>query len=298
MHNQNWDDLRFFLALCREGSATGAGRALEVNHTTVARRIRALEDNLGTRLFDHSRNGYEMTQAAEDMYDHARRMEEITQAIDRDVFGQDTELKGPLKITLSHDVAERLLVPRLREFHDAYPCIDLDILTTTGLVDLAARQADIALRLTAKPPDYLIGREVLPMRHGVYGSPSYLKALDGPAKVILFRGNEEHPEWVRQHYPNAGVTMRVDDVGTMSAAVANGMGLARMPCYVGDAEPSIRRLDLKLTASTWGIWILSHVDLRSTARVRVAREFLIDVIEKQRALVLGDQSKYYEPSAV
>ena len=294
MHNQNWDDLRFFLALCREGSATGAGRALEVNHTTVARRIRALEDNLGTRLFDHSRNGYEMTQAAEDMYDHARRMEEITQAIDRDVFGQDTELKGPLKITLSHDVAERLLVPRLREFHDAYPCIDLDILTTTGLVDLAAREADIALRLTAKPPDYLIGREVLPMRHGVYGSPSYLKALDGQAKVILFRGNEEQPEWVRQHFPDAEVAMRVDDVGTMSLAVANGMGLARMPCYVGDTEPSIRRLDLELTSSTWGIWILSHVDLRSTARVRVAREFLIDVIEKQGDLVLGKRSKYFE----
>ncbi len=294
MHNQNWDDLRFFLALCREGSATGAGRALEVNHTTVARRIRALEDNLGTRLFDHSRNGYEMTQAAEDMYDHARRMEEITQAIDRDVFGQDTELKGPLKLTVAHDVAERLVIPRLREFHDAYPCIDLDILTTTGLVDLAAREADIALRLTAKPPDYLIGREVLPMRHGVYGSPSYLKALDGQAKVILFRGNEEQPEWVRQHFPDAEVAMRVDDVGTMSLAVANGMGLARMPCYVGDTESSIRRLDLKLTASTWGIWILSHVDLRSTARVRVAREFLINVIEEQRDLILGEKSQYFE----
>jgi DNA-binding transcriptional LysR family regulator len=294
MHNQNWDDLRFFLALCREGSATGAGRSLEVNHTTVARRIRALEDNLGTRLFDHSRNGYEMTQAAEDMYEHARRMEEITQAIDRDVFGQDTELKGPLKLTVAHDVAERLVVPRLREFHDAYPCIDLDILTTTGLVDLAAREADIALRLTDKPPDYLIGREVLPMRHGVYGSPNYLKALDGQATVILFRGNEEQPEWVRQHFPDADVAMRVDDVGTMSLAVANGMGLARMPCYVGDAEPSIRRLDLELSASTWGIWILSHVDLRSTARVRVAREFLIDVIEKQRELVLGEQSRYFE----
>jgi DNA-binding transcriptional LysR family regulator len=294
MHNDNWDDLRFFLALCREGSATGAGRSLGVNHTTVARRIRALEENLGTRLFDHSRNGYEMTQAAEDMYEHARRMEEITQAIDRDVFGQDAELKGPLKLTVAHDVAERLVIPRLCEFRDAYPCIDLDILTTTGLVDLAAREADIALRLTAKPPDYLIGREVLPMRHGVYGSPNYLKALDGQAKVILFRGSEEPPEWVRQHFPDAEIAMRVDDVSTMSLAVASGMGLARMPCYVGDTESSIRRLDLKLTPSTWGIWILSHVDLRSTARVRVAREFLIDVIEKQRDLVLGEQSRYFE----
>jgi len=294
MHNKNWDDLRFFLALCREGSATGAGRMLGVNHTTVARRIRALEDNLGTRLFDPSRDGYDMTQAAEDMYEHARRMEEITQAIDRDIFGQDAELKGPLKLTIAHDVAERLVIPWLREFQGAYPCIDLDLLTTTGLVDLAAREADIALRLTARPPDYLIGREVLPIRHGVYGSPDYFRDRDGRARVILFRGGEERPEWVQQHFPDAEIAMRVDDVGTMALAVANKIGLARMPCYVGDTELSIRRLDLELTPSTWGIWILSHVDLRSTARVRVAREFLIDVIEKQRDLVLGEQSRYFE----
>ena len=293
MHSDNWDDLRFFLALCREKSATGAGRALRVNHTTVARRIRALESNLGARLFEASRDGYEMTQAAENMYEHARRMEEITQAIDRDIFGQDAELKGPLKLTVAHDVAERLVIPRLGEFMDAYPCIDLDVLTTTGLVDLAAREADIALRLTAKPPDYLIGRQVVPMRHGVYGSPDYLQDLDRPARVILFRGDPEQPEWVEQHFPDAEISMRVDDAGTMARAVANDMGLARMPCYVGDTEAGIRRLDLKLTPSTWGIWILSHVDLRSTARVRVAREFLINIIEEQRGLVLGEQSRYF-----
>jgi DNA-binding transcriptional LysR family regulator len=294
MHNTNWDDMRFFLALCREGSVTGAGRSLGVNHTTVARRINALEDSLGTRLFDHARDGYAMTQAAENMYERASRMEEIAQAIDRDVFGQDAELKGPLKITVAHDVAERLVIPRLREFRDAYPCIDLDILTTTGLVDLAAREADIALRLTAKPPDYLIGREVVMLRHGVYGSPDCLEKLDEQPNVILFRSEPEQPEWVRQHFPGAEIAMRVDDVGAMALAVANHMGLARMPCYVGDTQPDIRRLALELKPSTWGIWILSHVDLRSTARVRVAREFLIDVIENQRDLVLGERSRYFE----
>lgn len=294
MHNLNWDDMRFFLALCREGTATGAGRSLGVNHTTVARRINALEKNLGARLFDHSRHGYEMTQAAENMFEHAHRMEEITQAIDRDVFGQDAELKGPLKLTVAHDVAERLVIPWLRDFRDTYPFINLDILTTTGLIDLAAREADIALRLTAKPPDYLVGREVLPMRHGVYGSADYLRKLNGQANVVLFRGDPKQPEWVQQHFPGAEVAMRVDDVGSMALAVASHMGLARMPCYVGDTQREVRRLDIELTPSTWGIWILSHVDLRSTARVRVAREFLIDVIEKQRDLILGEQSRYFE----
>jgi DNA-binding transcriptional LysR family regulator len=294
MHNNNWDDIRFFLALCREGTVTGAGRALGVNHTTVARRIGALENTMGTRLFDHSRDGYEMTQAAENMYEQARRIEDITQAIDRDIFGQDAELKGPLKLTVAHDVAERLVIPHLKKFRSAYPYIDIEILTTTGLVDLAAREADIALRLTAKPPDYLVGRQVLPMRHGVYGSPDYFQELDGPAKVILFRSESTLPEWAQHHFPDAEIAMRVDDVGTMALAVANGMGLARMPCYVGDTQAEIRRLDLKLTPSSWGIWILSHVDLRSTARVRVAREFLIDTIETQSDLVLGEHSRYYE----
>lgn len=88
--------------------------------------------------------------------------------------------------------------------------------------------------------------------------------------------------------------MRVDEVGAMAHAVANDLGLARMPCYVGDTEPRIRRLNIKLTPSTWGIWILSHVDLRSTARVRVAREFLIDVIDEQRELIMGETSRYFD----
>ncbi len=294
MHSKNWDDLRVFLALCREGSATAAGRALGVNHTTVARRIRALEQSLGTRLFDPSRDGYEMTQSAENMYEHVQRMEDISQAIDREVFGRDAELKGPLKLTVAHDVAERLVVGRLREFRQAYPSIDLELLTTSGLVDLAAREADIALRMTAKPPDYLIGRKVLPMRHGVYGSAEYLRSLDGSAQVIVFRGDTELPAWVRDHFPDAKVAMRVEDVSTMSSAVSHGLGLARMPCYIGDTEPGVCRLDLALTPSTWGIWILSHVDLRSTARVRVVREFLVEVVEAQRALILGERSLYFE----
>lgn len=292
MHSLNWDDMRYFLALCRQGSATGAAKVLGVNHTTVTRRISALEKDIGTRLFSVSRSGHEMSQAAENLYSHALKMEEISHAIDREVFGQDAELRGPLKITVSHDVAERLLIPFLPDFKDAYPCIDLDILTSTGLVDLAAREADIALRLTAKPPDYLVGRQVLPMRHGVYGSSNYIKSLSEKTKLVLFRGDPERPEWVQQHFPDSEIAMRVDDVSTMAAAVVSSMGLARMPCYVGDAEPSILRLNLTLTPSTWGIWILSHVDLKSSARVRVAREFLIDVIEKQRTLVLGEESRY------
>ena len=158
----NWDDVRYFLALCREGSVSRAGKALSVNHTTVARRIAAFEEELGTRLFDRTRDGYAMTQAAENMYDKAIDMESSALAIDRAMYGQDAELKGPLKLTAPYDFANRVIVPALPTFRNKYPCIELELLTTTGLVDLAAREADIAVRLTAKPPEYLIGRKVLP----------------------------------------------------------------------------------------------------------------------------------------
>ncbi len=289
----NWDDMRFFLALSREGSISAAGRSLGVNHTTVARRIAALEDVLGTRLFDRLPDGYEMTQSAEDLYRHALEIEAHAQAIDREVFGQDAALKGPLKLTVSHDVANRLLIRDLRRFRNEYPCIDLEILTTTGLVDLASRQADIAVRLTAKPPDYLVGREVLPMRHGVYGSQKYLEEMNEPIDAVLFRGDNELPEWIREHFPKPASVLRTDDVTTMLTAVREHHGLARMPCYIGDSDPEIRRLDVRLTPSTWGIWILSHVDLRSTARVRVCRDFLVAAIEEKRDLVLGENSNYF-----
>ncbi len=288
----NWDDLRFFLALAREGSVSGAGRTLGVKHTTVARRIRAFEERLGTRLFDRLSDGYAMTQVAENMFEHALEMEALAQAVDRDAFGHDAELSGPLKLTMAHDVADRLIVPKLRTFTEAYPHIDLQLLTTSGLVDFAAREADIAVRLTAKPPEELVGREVVRLQHGVYGTTRTLRRRTDQVDVILFRSDDERPPWVTENFPNARTVLRVDDVSSMAAATRNHLGLSRMPCFMGDADAGLRRLDVPLTPSDWGVWILSHVDLRATARVRVCREFLLEIIESQRALIQGEESRY------
>ena len=289
----NWDDLRFFLALAREGTVSGAGRVLAVKHTTVARRITALENQLGSRLFDRLPSGYAMTQAAENLYAHALAMEELAQTADREIFGMDTQLSGTLKLTASFDVFTRLITPKLRQFTEQFPCINLELLSSTNLADLASRQADIALRLTPKPPDYLIGREILPLCHGVYASATYLKKKRNNENLILWEHDRELPQWASEHYPKAHIVARTNEIMTMVDLVKNQLGLARMPCYVGDAEASLRRIDVRLTPSTWSVWVLSHVDLRSTARVRVCREFLIDTIEQQRDLIEGLASKYY-----
>ena len=284
--------MRFFLAVSREGSASGAARQLGVKHTTVIRRIRAFEERLGSRLFDRLPGGYAMTQAAENMFQQALGMEALAQAADRKVFGQDAELAGLLKLTVAHDLFDLLILPKLRAFYAAYPRIELQILTTTGLVDLAAREADIAVRLTPKPPEYLVGREVMRLRHGIYGTSRTLRKHSDPVNVILFNSEADYPPWVTENFPNVRTVLRVDNVSSMALATRNHLGLSKMPCYIGDSNSALRRLDVPLKLSDWGVWILSHVDLRATARVRVCRDFLLEAIEQQRPLIQGEKSRY------
>jgi len=294
MHQgMNWNDLRYFLALAQQGSVSGAGRVLSVEHTTVARRVSALEKQLGSRLFDRLPSGYVMTQVAENLLPHALTMQELMQAADREVLGMDTQLSGSLKLTASYDVFSALVTHKLERFVDQYPGIDLQLLSSTSLADLASRQADIALRLSPDPPEYLIGRKVLPLRHGIYASANYLKKKRNADLLIVWEHERKVPQWVSDHFPQARVAARTNEIMTMMEAVKNNLGIARLPCYVADAEPVLRRLDLTLTPSNWGVWVLSHVDLRSTARVRVCREFLIDIIIEQKELIEGLNSRYF-----
>ena len=287
-----WDDLRMFLALARSGSVSGAGKTLGVTHTTVARRVAALETDLGARLFDRSRDGYALTQVGENLVPLATDIEERVQTIDREVFGRDAALEGALRLTAPYDFSNRVLVPALPAFRQQYPGIDLELLTTTGQLDLAAREADLAIRLTPSPPEFLVGREVVPLRHGIYVKPAYWKRHCKNASVVLFRGDPAIPEWVGEYFPQAEVALRTDNLSTMLAAVEAGLGIARMPCFEADACRSLKRLDLKLTPSTWGVWILHHADLRSTARVRVAREYFRQVIAAAAPRILGEESRY------
>jgi len=288
----NWDDLRFFLALAREGTVSGAGRLLEVKHTTVARRITAFEEQLGSRLFDRTPSGYVLTQVGENLLPHSMNVEELMNSVDREVFGMDYDLNGPLKLASSYDILTNLITPHLHHFTKKYPDIELSVVSSTSLVDLRSREADIALRISPNPPEYLIGRKIMPLGHGVYASTKYLKTKKNQGNLILWESDKTIPQWANDLFPKTKVKMRTSEIMTMVEAVKNHHGYARIPCYVADAIPSLRRIDIKLKPSNWNMWVLSHPDLKSTARVRACKEFLIDTIEKQRSLIEGTDSKY------
>ena len=290
----DWDDLRYFLAVANAGNVTAASLVLEVNHSTVSRRITAMEKKHGVRLFERISSGYAMTEAGESIYHHAQQIEAKNQQVERLLFAGDTRLSGKLVMTVPHDLANHCIIPYLPTFTETYPDIDLRLIVSPGLKDLNAREADIAVRLTPAPPDYLVGKKLADLRHGVYGSKAYLARDNHRARLILWAHEDVLPEWAKEHFPEANVVLRVDDLASMYAAVKAGMGLARMPCYLPDklAEKHIQRLDLALQPSTWGAWVLHHVDLRETARVRALKAFLSDILLQQKPLIEGQQSLF------
>lgn len=297
----DWDDIRYFLEVARKGNVTSAARVLGVNHSTVSRRIRALEEKHGVRLFERISSGYEMTDAASGIYELAVELESKNHQLSRQLFGQDSRLEGEITLTMPHDILDYCLINELAQFRKAQPLIQLNLLVSKGLKNLAAREADIAIRLTSEPPDYLIGKEITKLQHGIYINTK-IKVTD-KTPLVVWDDEKTLPAWAKRNFPNANIAMRVDDLYSMYAAVKAGIGIACMPCYMPDvvatsqtgACTDIKRLPIDLPVSTWGIWVLSHIDLRHTARVRRCREFLIDRLEQRKGLYGGEQSQYFQP---
>lgn len=288
----NWDDIRYFLAVARQGSVSGAAKELKVNHSTVSRRIAGLEQSHGVQLFNRVRDGYEMSEAAFGIYEQAQVIEKQNQQISRTLFGEDSRLEGPINLTMPHDVFEYCLAGELALFQKAHPGIQLNLAVTKGVRNLASREADIAIRLTPEPPDYLVGRQVAGLQHGIYGlrkDADNPEALNKEATLVLWSGQESLPNWALQYFPHAKIALQVDDLTSMYAAVKAGFGLARMPCYLPDSlnDPAMVRLELSLPRSDWSVWVLNHVDLRKTARVQKLREFLLKTLQDKQALFEG-----------
>ena len=288
----NWDDIRYFLSVARCGNVSSAAKELGVNHSTVSRRIQALEERHGVRLFERLPSGYEMNIAASSIYELALELETKNQQVFRHLFGQDSRLQGEINLTMPHDIFDYCLSDDLAEFKNIQPDILPNLYVTKGVKNLAAREADIAIRLTSKPPEYLIGKKIAHLQHGIYSHTDTDLSKNTP--VILWSNETDLPDWALAHYPQAKVVMRVDDLYSMYAAVKTGVGIARMPCYLPDIinNDLVKRLPIVQALSPWGVWVLSHVDLRNTAKVRCCREFLTERLLQRKSLFEGKESQY------
>jgi len=286
----DWNDLKLVLAICRTGTLSGAARALGVNHSTVFRRINAIERDLEVRLFDRQPNGYVMTEAGEAVQRAAEEVDDKINELSRGLLGRDLRLEGKLRITSPDGVAIRVLTPLLGAFSAAHPGIGIDLNTTSDPLRLSRREADVAVRVTKKPPDDLIGRRICKFRFALYASSRYLARhadadLEDYEWILTEESFEQLPPqlWKKRDRSSARILFTSNNIMVTIAAVRSGLGVAPLPCFLGDGERDLIRVGDPLEALTMDLWILTHPDLRNTARVKALLRYLGDALAEQQA---------------
>lgn len=282
MHRWDWDDLQFILAVSEHKSAAGAARALRVNHTTVLRRINTFEKAHAIRLFDRLATGYVMTTTGEELLSAARAMQGVVSDLERKFVGQDLRLEGRLRVATCDTLMASVLPPFLSEFRRDHPGISLEVCTGNVVTDLAQRHADVAVRTGDAPTDTLIGRRVGEVQFAVYASADFcerhsnqglkdLKLWLAPNQTLSGLGVAK---WLEAHIPSSAVVVRADSLVSLRQAALSGLGCAPLPCYLGDATPGLVRLAFDgLSGISTGLWVLTHRDLRHTARVHAFTSF-------------------------
>lgn len=293
MHDMIWDDVRFFLEVVRSGSVTQAAIRLGVNHTTVSRRITALEGRLGKSLFDRSGNGWIITPAAEQVVSFAKSMADEANNIERHILADNHELSGLLRVTAADHCLERLIMPTVHKFIQRYPQINLDVVATVDELDLAARQADVALRGTDEPPPNLVGKRIARIGFAVYGTKELTEQIASDPEAenipcITWVGDGyTRPSWIEKSFPRTQCVYRTTTTSAMLGMAREGIGIACVACVLGDPDPVLHRVKNMHVEPGPGLWVLSHVDLRTTARVRIFRDFLVDELNNKKDLIEG-----------
>ena len=296
----NWDDVRLFLALAGQGSSRAAANLLGVSHTTVSRRVEQLETCLDTRLFDRDIGGFRLTAAGEKLLTQASLAEEALIDAQRHLQGQDAALSGEIRVTAPDVIAINLLMPDLVKFSNNYPGIDLNLMVSYDVFNIARREADIAIRIIGRdrsPPDELVGSKLVTTASCYYASKSYLarhdpRDKDTDARFIGWGDDERFPWWVKESpFPHVPAYGHLNNVMLQISAARAGMGIATLPCYIGDTTRGLVRIPRAKPYDNYDIWLLSHPDLRDTARLRVFRKFIVEVFEKKQDILRGRLAK-------
>ena len=289
-----WNDLRVVLAVCRRGTLSGAARDLGVNHSTVFRRIIAIERKISVRLFERLATGYVMTEAGETMLASAERVETEVFSLSRKLLGGDLRLSGCLRVTAPDALTIEVLMPYIVRFCRTYPDIELDLSVENALLDLSQREADVAIRSTIMPPDMAVGHRLCKLGVTLYGSVKYLdEQADSNIKRYTWlmpgRGLDwfSANQWLERHYPGARIALRSNTLPGLFEAVKLGLGIAPLPFFIADADAELRRVIPPPKEFESELWLLTHPDLRRTARVSVFVDFMTEAIAHAQSIIEG-----------
>jgi molybdate transport repressor ModE-like protein len=293
----DWNDLRYLLAVARAGTLAGAARDLGVEHTTVKRRLAAMEAAMGARLFTQSRDGFSLTPAGQQILPIAEEIAKGFDAIERRVQGADERVEGTVRLTTSELLAG-YCVKELVALRARHPELLVEVLASNRSYDLSRGEADLAIRAAPVTDPDLVARKVAVAAWSLYAAASYVERKGKLAAPDDLRGHDvialdatlaRSPggAWLETHGAGASIVLRANSIVAAMNASLVGVGIVAIPCFHGDGE----RMLTRVTPGTIGgrdIWLVVHPDLARTARVRVVMDFLVAMFERDRALWSGE----------
>ncbi|WP_042703849.1 LysR family transcriptional regulator [Azospirillum sp. B506] len=293
----DWNEFKIVLAIARAGSLAGAGKDLGHDQSTIFRWLNAMEKRRGVQLFDRAPGRYVPTDAGLQMVTAAERLEAEIMALDRSITGRDARLSGKLKITSSETLAFRILNEVLASFRREHDGIELELLVDNRQLDLLRREADIAIRATRPEEGDLFGRKIASTPWTFYGSSAYLATCGRPTDLASLSRHAivgwdssavaAASLWLTKTISPHAFAYRSSSLINQLMAVKAGLGLALLPCYLGDLEPGIERVLEPLDELTRELWLITHKDLRNTARVRAFFDHVGGGLLARRALLEG-----------
>ena len=285
--NADWEDLKTVLALVRSGSLAAAGEVLGVNYTTVSRRVSRAETALGMRLFERMADGYHPTEAGHRVATHAADMETRELTLMRELQGRDQRISGKLVITAPQLMIGPYIAPVIEDFLQQHPDVDLHLKASNELFDLSRREADLAIRISSSPGDSLTGLRMAAQQSAVFGAPHWADRMaDGPDCVVdwvVYEQLNHIPQPALSRFPRGRIVMRCDDMAAMVGAAVAGLGVVRMPLFLGRATPGLVLLPAMDPQPYADIWVVGHPDVWPSAKVSALRDVLVPAFRKRRA---------------
>ena len=282
----NWDDARIFLAICRERSLRGAARIVGLDQATVGRRLATLERALGSTLFLRTSNGYVPTSVGEIALRAAEKMEQSAIDLVRQTQGVDKRLAGEVRVTTTDTIGLEFVMAAIRGLHNEHPDVRVLLDTSTQVQNLAKREADIAVR-TIKPdnPD-LLTRRLAAWPMGLFASAAYLEQHGEPVPGTGFEGHDllfylPHMQARRQltlvgEQVHAGrIVSGLGSSLMLRAAVRTGLGLGELPVTIAERDGLVRIWPERTGARPYEVWMVTHKDLRHTARISAMIDHIV-----------------------
>ena len=279
-----WDDLHTFLEIARQGSLSGAARALRLTQPTVGRRLAAMEETLGAKLLQRTPGGFVLTPIGESVLANAERMEQEALAAERLIFGGDIKMEGDVRVTTVDTLATAFVTPALVALQKEHPDINVELAPASQALSLARREADIAVRVVPFNGNQIVARKIGAIALNFFASPDYLERADMSApRLISVLDDQSHlPEatWIEKQFPTGTIRMRSNSREVLFWSAVSGGGVALLPRFLADRDDRLVRVLPASPDLRRDIWLGVHSDMRQTPRIRATMDALIAAFEE------------------